>query len=173
MILEFADERSVVQTRFATSALALLRGDARRGRGAGRRSTPRPCSPGALPSPTRPPFDHVVFLGHGWTVGIANEAALKLREAAQVHTESYPAMEYRHGPVSLAGPSSLVWIVGTPDPPSPPTCARPAPRSLERPAERDPLAELVSIQRFAVALAAARGLDPDHPRNLTRSVVLS
>ena len=72
-------------------------------------------------SPTRCPsspraFDHFVFLGHGWTVGLAHEAALKMREAAQAHTESYPAMEYRHGPISLAGPGSLVWILGTPDP---------------------------------------------------------
>jgi fructoselysine-6-P-deglycase FrlB-like protein len=36
----------------------------------------------------------------------------------------------------------------------------------------DPLAQLVQAQRAAVALATARGLDPDHPRNLTRSVVL-
>jgi glucosamine 6-phosphate synthetase-like amidotransferase/phosphosugar isomerase protein len=37
----------------------------------------------------------------------------------------------------------------------------------------DPMAELVRVQRLAVALAAARGLDPDRPRNLSRSVVLS
>jgi fructoselysine-6-P-deglycase FrlB-like protein len=34
------------------------------------------------------------------------------------------------------------------------------------------MATLVLVQRLAVALAAARGLDPDNPRNLTRSVVL-
>ena len=38
---------------------------------------------------------------------------------------------------------------------------------------RDPLAELVVVQRLAVALAAARGLDPDNPRHLTRSVILA
>jgi fructoselysine-6-P-deglycase FrlB-like protein len=38
---------------------------------------------------------------------------------------------------------------------------------------RDPLAELVVAQRFAVAAAHRRGLDPDRPRALTRSVVLS
>ena len=37
---------------------------------------------------------------------------------------------------------------------------------------RDPMAELVVVQRFAIAVAEARGLDPDAPRNLTRSVVL-
>jgi len=35
-----------------------------------------------------------------------------------------------------------------------------------------PLADLVVIQRLAVALARSRGLDPDQPRNLSRSVVL-
>jgi len=37
----------------------------------------------------------------------------------------------------------------------------------------DPMAELIRAQRAAVALGRARGLDPDHPRNLTRSVILS
>jgi glucosamine 6-phosphate synthetase-like amidotransferase/phosphosugar isomerase protein len=32
---------------------------------------------------------------------------------------------------------------------------------------------LVLIQRTAAAIAETRGLDPDHPRNLSRSVVLS
>jgi glucosamine 6-phosphate synthetase-like amidotransferase/phosphosugar isomerase protein len=36
----------------------------------------------------------------------------------------------------------------------------------------DPMAELVLIQLMAVELAEARGLDPDHPKHLTRSVVL-
>ena len=172
VILEFADERSVVQTRFATSALSLLRA-----------TLDQDLEPiaadaeavlaGGLPTPDLARIDHVVFLGHGWTVGIANEAALKLREAAQVHTESYPAMEYRHGPVSLAGPSSLVWIVGTPDPTIADDVRATGATVVERPDERDALAELVLIHRFAVAFAGARGLDPDHPRNLTRSVVLS
>jgi glucosamine 6-phosphate synthetase-like amidotransferase/phosphosugar isomerase protein len=35
-----------------------------------------------------------------------------------------------------------------------------------------PLAELVAIQRLAIALAERKGLDPDHPRHLSRSVVL-
>jgi glucosamine 6-phosphate synthetase-like amidotransferase/phosphosugar isomerase protein len=36
----------------------------------------------------------------------------------------------------------------------------------------DPLAQLLQVQRVAVALAAARGLDADRPRNLSRSIVL-
>jgi glucosamine--fructose-6-phosphate aminotransferase (isomerizing) len=162
----------VVQTRFATSALAMLRStldDDVEPAAAGAEAV----LAGDLPVADPGSFDHVVFLGHGWTVGIANEAALKLRETAQVHTESYPAMEYRHGPVSLAGPASLVWILGSSDPAVATDVRATGATVLERPADRDPLAELVLIHRFAVAVAAARGLDPDHPRNLTRSVVLS
>ena len=172
VILEFADERSVVQTRFATSALALLRSTLD--------DDVEPATlaaegvlAGELPVADPGSYDHVVFLGHGWSVGIANEAALKLREAAQVHTESYPSMEYRHGPVSLAGPSSLVWIIDSPDPTIAADVRTTGATVLERPPDRDPLAELVLIQRFAMALATVRGLDPDRPRHLTRSVVLS
>jgi len=37
--------------------------------------------------------------------------------------------------------------------------------------EGDPQAELVLAQRVAVATAERRGLDPDQPRHLSRSVL--
>lgn len=168
IFLPYADEVSVVQTRFATTALALLRASLGEDLGPAIADARRAV---AQDLPTEPAaFDHFVFLGHGWSVGLAHEAALKLREAAQAHTEAYPAMEYRHGPISLGGPRSLVWVLGTPDP-SVADAVR-ATGATVRTAELDPMAELVLIQRTAVALAASRGLDPDRPRNLTRSVVL-
>jgi fructoselysine-6-P-deglycase FrlB-like protein len=169
VVLDFADERSVVQTRFPTSVLALLRAHLGEPLGPmiadGERALEH-----ALPADPEE-IDHAVFLAHGWTVGIAEEAALKLREASQTHSEAYPAMEYRHGPISLAGPRSLVWILGSPDP----TVADDARATgaAVRIASLDPLAELVLVQRLAVAIAGAKGLDPDNPRFLTRSVVLS
>jgi fructoselysine-6-P-deglycase FrlB-like protein len=169
LVLDFADERSVVQTRFATSVLALLRASL------GHDLQPAIADAEhalAEPLPIDPTgFEHFVFLGHGWTVGLAHEAALKLREAAQAYTESYPAMEYRHGPVSVAGPRTLIWVLGTPDPTVATDVA--ATGATVRTAELDPMAELVLIQRTAVALAGARGLDIDHPRHLTRSVMLT
>jgi fructoselysine-6-P-deglycase FrlB-like protein len=168
VVLGFADERSVVQTRFATGALALLR--AHLGEDlSGAIDDARRSVEDALPVDPAG-FDHFVFLGHGWTVGLAHEAALKMREAAQATTESYPAMEYRHGPVSLAGSGSLVWILGTPDATIEADVA--ATGATVRVADRAPMAELILIQRMAVALAIAKGLDPDHPRHLTRSVML-
>src|SRR4051794_35040208 len=165
VVLDFADERSVVQTRFATTALALLRaalGEALEPVAAG--------GEGALAGPLPEPCDEVAFLATGWRVGLAREAALKLREAAGLRSEAHPALEYRHGPISAAGPGTLVWALG----PVPDDLADDVLRTgatLERSAA-DPLAELVRVQRFAVRAALQAGRDPDRPPHLARSVVL-
>lgn len=169
IVLDFADERSVVQTRFATSALVLLRAHL------GEDTAPLVCAARlalAEPLPGRwLACRRFTFLGHGWTVGLANEAALKLMEAAQVWAESYPAMEFRHGPISGAGTGSLVWSFGPP----PPGLAD----DLQvtgagfHVSPTDPLADLIRAQLLAVALAEQAGLDPDRPRHLSRSVILS
>ncbi|EMF29355.1 MULTISPECIES: SIS domain-containing protein [Streptomyces] len=182
-VLDFADEESVVQTRFATANLALLRAHLE--------------AEDALPAGVLPldaavrdaeravvePLDAAVvgaeqftFLGTGWTCGLALEAALKMREAAGAWTEAYPAMEYRHGPISITGPGRVTWAFGR----LPEGLADDVARvggtlvadSAGKPAGLDPLADLIRAQRLAVACAEARGHDPDRPRNLTRSVVL-
>jgi fructoselysine-6-P-deglycase FrlB-like protein len=79
-------------------------------------------------------------------------------------------MEYRHGPISLAGERSLVWILGSPDPGVADDVR--ATGATVRESSLDPMAELVLVHRMAIALAEAKGLDPDHPLHLTRSVVL-
>ena len=115
-----------------------------------------------------------MFLGRGWTVGLANEAALKMREASGAWAESYPAMEYRHGPISVAGTRSAVWPLGDVEPDLLQDVAATGATIVDHGLGAiDPMAELILVQRTAVALAEARGLDPDRPRHLTRSVVLS
>ncbi|HEY6279316.1 MAG TPA: SIS domain-containing protein [Streptosporangiaceae bacterium] len=168
IVLDFANEQSVVQTRFATTALALLRahiGDSLEAAIADGEAA----LAGALPAEPSE-FTQFVFLGQGWTVGLANEAALKLREAASAWTEAYPAMEYRHGPISAAGRGTLVWAIGAVDPGVLADAADTGATIVNQ--GFDPMAELVLIQRMAVELAEAQGLDPDHPKHLTRSVVL-
>jgi glutamine---fructose-6-phosphate transaminase (isomerizing) len=169
LLLDFADERSVVQTRFPTSVLALAR--AAYGQELARTiEDGRQALRAELPVDVAG-IDHLVFLGTGWTVGLAHEAALKVREAAQAYSESYPAMDFRHGPVAVAGPRSLIWSLGD-VPAGLDDVARDAGATPYRDA-LDPLAQLILVQRFALALAAHRGLDPDTPRLLTRSVVLT
>jgi fructoselysine-6-P-deglycase FrlB-like protein len=177
IVLDFADEQSVVQTRFATSTLALLRahlGDQIDPIAADAEVAVR------LPLPVHPALaEQITFLGQGWTVGLAEEAA-------RFWAEAYPAMDYRHGPISIAGPRRVVWAFGE----IPPGLAdEVAATGASFVASRhhggyaalgkwcggrapiDPMADLVLAQRVAVLLATSQGLDPDHPRNLTRSVV--
>jgi fructoselysine-6-P-deglycase FrlB-like protein len=168
--LPFADEQAVVQTRFATSVLALWR--AHLGHDIERLAVlaeERLTAP--LPSGLGN-YRQIVFLGQGPGTGLAEEAALKLREASLMWTEAYPAMEYRHGPISLLEAHSLVWSLDEmPDGLSEDVLVSGA--TLELPAPGgDPMAELVRAQRAAIAIAGTKGIDPSRPRRLSRSIVL-
>jgi glutamine---fructose-6-phosphate transaminase (isomerizing) len=169
LLLDFADESSVVQTRFPTALLTVMR--AALGYDIARSMSE--CR-GVLEAPLPvdvTDFEHFVFLGTGWTIGLAHEAALKIREAAQAWSESYPGMDYRHGPIAVAGPRSLVTMFGAP--PVDLVAAVEATGASVLSDDLDPLVQLVRAQRLAVELAASRGLDPDNPRALTRSVILA
>lgn len=167
--LPFADEQSVVQTRFATTALTFLRASL------GEDLTQAIAdAAAALDEELDSPLvaaEQYSFLGRGWTVGLAHEAALKMREASQAWTESYPAMEYRHGPISIGAPGRVTWMFGK------------TPIGLEQDvavtgsrfvhSTLDPMADLVRVHKLALLRARAQGLNPDLPRNLTRSVILN
>ncbi len=166
--LDFADERAVVQTRFATTALALLRASTGEDLAAVADDAERALSADLPVDPAT--IEQLTFLGRGWTLGLANEAALKCRETAAFWTEAYPAMEYRHGPIAVSQANRVTWAFGeVPDGLAEHVSGTGA--SFVH-SDLDPLADLVLAQRVAVALAVRRGLDPDAPRHLTRSVVL-
>ena len=114
--------------------------------------------------------EQIAFVGMGWTFGLAEEASLKLKESTQSWTESYHQTEFRHGPISISAPGRAVWALG------------PLVRGFARDVaatgatlvanDRDPLAELVLVHRFCLLRAGDRGLDPGRPRNLARSIIL-
>jgi fructoselysine-6-P-deglycase FrlB-like protein len=166
--LPFADEQSVVQTRFATTALALLRASLGENLDAviaqGRDAVDVALDEALIAA------DQYTFLGTGFSIGLANEAALKMREAAQSWTESYPAKEYRHGPISIAAPGRVTWMFGTP-PDGLAASVTAAGAHFEHRAV-DPMADLIRAQRVALERARRAGLNPDVPRNLSRSVIL-
>ena len=166
--MPFADEKSVLQTRWATAALGLLRislgfdlrsiiGDAEK----------------ALASDISEfvELEQISFLGRGWAYGLAQEAALKTRESAQFWAEAYPALDYRHGPLSISQPGRGVWVFGE------------VPASLLQDIQKtgallehsplDPMAHLIRAQRVAIGIAKKRGLDYDSPRGLARSIILT
>ena len=181
VLLDFAAERSVVSSRFITSSIVLLRAHLEAqpapylgaGFGPGVRALPdmaarevaRPLPPELA---ERTEF---TFLGLSWAAAVADEAALKLREASCTWAESYPAIEYRHGPISVSDENTVVWALGE------------VPADLLADARRtgatvitsdaDPLAGLIGAQRLAAALAEHKGIDPDQPRALARSVILT
>lgn len=168
ILLPFADEQSVVQTRFATTALALFRASLGEDLSAAiADATAVLAEPG---DDDLRDAEQYTFLGRGWTIGLAHEAALKLRESSQSWTESYPAMDYRHGPIAIAAPGRVTWQFGT----APEGLAGQVEATGARFEQRaiDPLADLVRLHRTALDRAITRGLDPDLPRNLTRSVIL-
>ena len=169
LLLDFADERSVVSSRFITSSIVLLRAhlgaDVRALPEAAARELARPLPPGLT---ERTEF---TFLGRGWAAAVADEAALKLREASRTWAESYPAMEYRHGPISVSDENTVVWALGD----VPPGLLADARRTgaLVISSAADPLTGLIGAQRLAAVLAERKGIDPDQPRALSRSVILA
>ncbi|MBS1699387.1 MAG: SIS domain-containing protein [Actinobacteria bacterium] len=167
ILLPFADEKSVVQTRFATTALALFRaslGEDLSGAVADARAAL------ADVDPTLAGAEQYTFLGRGWTIGLAHEAALKMRESSQSWTESYPSMDYRHGPIAIAAPGRITWQFGAAPEGLDAQVAATGGRWVEHPI--DPMADLARLHRVALDRALAKGLNPDEPRNLTRSVIL-
>jgi fructoselysine-6-P-deglycase FrlB-like protein len=169
VLLDYASEHSVVSSQFITTAIVVIRAHL------GQDIAALPAS--AAAELARPLPDGLAdrkeftFLGAGWAAFVADEAALKLREASRSWAESYPALEFRHGPISVSDAATVVWGIGD------------IPESLAQDSARtgalviadggDPLVALTGAQRLAVALAARKGINPDHPRALSRSVILA
>ena len=139
------------------------------------------------------------FLGRQDGFSVAAEGALKLKELAYVRAEAYPAGEMKHGPISLIEPGAVVVVVATRSPlwekvmanveemrargativavandGDDETAAR-VDAVLRVPVTGPltaPLVEVVPLQRFAYAIARARGNDVDRPRNLAKVVTV-
>lgn len=146
----------------------------------------------------RSELDHFVLLGSGLRYGVAREGALKLHEMALARTEAYHTLEYRHGPQSTAGERTLMitlvapgeerWLLPLAEDLQQWVGAQLllAPGDLDRaPAGSTPLTldgtgdglgdallMLVLLQLLAERRAVFQGLNPDHPRNLSKVVLL-
>ncbi|GMA86738.1 hypothetical protein GCM10025868_19880 [Angustibacter aerolatus] len=135
LVLDFADETSVVQTRFATAVVAVFRAAAgddlsaaiaqAEQAGRGHRGTRRPAR--------RPRRQRAVRVPRPRRQRRARaRGGARLREACLATTESHPAMEYRHGPVALAGPGTAVVLLGPDAAGIAPEPARPRRRRAHR-----------------------------------------
>jgi glutamine---fructose-6-phosphate transaminase (isomerizing) len=134
--------------------------------------------------------DSLYTLGRGPAYAMANEAALKFKEVARIHAESYSSAEVLHGPVSIVGNGFPVLALAVGDAAeagvaavadqmaakgaqvfvtSPlARAATPLPQVRTGHPLTDPLALIVSFYAMVEQVARARGIDPDRPRHLNK-----
>jgi glutamine---fructose-6-phosphate transaminase (isomerizing) len=135
------------------------------------------------------PAGSLYVVARGLGLGIAQEAALKLKETCGLHAEAFSSAELRHGPLALvsrgfpvlalaqhdetradvealaaelAGVGANVLLAGSEAP-----GVRTLPALRAHPAI-EPLLLIQSFYRLANALALARGRDPDRPPHLRK-----
>ncbi len=140
------------------------------------------------------------YLGRGISITTAKEGALKLKEIAYNHAEAYSAGESKHGPIALVEDGFPVVFVVPPDDTYDRSIgnimemkARNAEiisvisetdhdvRALSKyfftvpsdfPIDFSPIGYVVPLQIFSYYMATRKGLDPDKPRNLAKSVTV-
>jgi glucosamine--fructose-6-phosphate aminotransferase (isomerizing) len=140
-----------------------------------------------------------VFLGQGAHYWLAQEAGLKVTEMSSSYAQVYHSLEFRHGPRSIAGPDTLITfflseaasaeeelLVKELKELGAGICVIANRATPELKKHSDLLVELAldgpEFARYAVtaipahllgaAIGLRKGLNPDAPKNLTRTVVL-
>ena len=135
------------------------------------------------------------YLARGINFAVADEGALKLKEIAYVHAEGMPAGELKHGTLALITSGTPVVAIC----PTDYTFEDSMVNVMEAKARGAhvigvsnsqsmifddvikissceellyPLATTIPLQLLAYYTAIARGLDPDKPRNLAKSVTV-
>jgi glutamine---fructose-6-phosphate transaminase (isomerizing) len=132
-------------------------------------------------------LDELACVGRGYLMCVALEAALKLREAAGVRAEGWSSADFRHGPLTVAGPGLPTLAVSASGPAAADVAALaeqlagggrvlslsdeagasiPFPGGLPEPLAAIPAT--VRAQQLALALALRRGVDPDRPPGLAK-----
>jgi glucosamine--fructose-6-phosphate aminotransferase (isomerizing) len=132
---------------------------------------------------------NLYVLGRGLGLGVAQEAALKLKETSQIHAEAFSTAELRHGPMALVAQGFPALIFNQSDQTSS-LVQESASALVERGAHVflaggeapglvglpgipaspliEPILQIQSFYRAANALALARGLNPDEPPHLKK-----
>ena len=138
--------------------------------------------------------DHLYAIGRGVNYPTALEAALKIKEVSYIHAEGFAGGELKHGVIALVeeGTPFMVFVASDRTRESVLSNAKEiksrgafiigiAPEDNEvfdvwikvpdvGPAS--PIVNVVPAQLLAYYLAVERGLDPDKPRNLAKSVTV-
>lgn len=124
--------------------------------------------------------NHYVFLGSGIYEGIARESALKLQEMSLSMTQAFSSLEYRHGPKALVTKNTVIILYASKQNEEinllnemkelgALTVLRP---SLVEDG-RDAFLQVIFAQLLGLFIAKYKGLNPDQPKNLSRTVILN
>lgn len=134
------------------------------------------------------PASSLVMVARGLLYPIALEAALKCKESALVQAEGFSVADLRHGPIAVVGDTTGVIAFSAPGPAAQDaellaseaaqlgatvvrvgtTAAADLQLRVPLPEALQALPSAVRAQQLALALALARGLDPDRPAGLTK-----
>lgn len=135
----------------------------------------------------------VLVIGRGPMFATALEAALKLKEASYVHAEGFAGGELKHGSIALVETGMPVivfadnqtrqftvsnamevrarggWVIGVDSMPNPAyDVFIPVPDA----GIFQPIVSIIPLQLLTYAVATLKGIDPDKPRNLAKSVTV-
>jgi glucosamine--fructose-6-phosphate aminotransferase (isomerizing) len=142
--------------------------------------------------------ENVFFIARGKNVPIAHEASLKFKEITYIHSEAYPGGELKHGTLSLITDGVPVIVLAPKDETltkifgnlkeaksrgamiisvtDDPEVKKESEFCIELPEKLDPLlypfALIVPMQLLAYHVSVLRGINPDRPRNLAKSVTV-
>lgn len=142
----------------------------------------------------------VFFLGRGSSYPIALEGALKLKEISYIHAEGFAAGELKHGPLALIGEGVPVVVLAPRDKHFDKTVSNLQEvkarggqilllsdesgcdvlkedvwKSIQLPdcgVLGNPMVYAVALQLLAYHVSVLKGIDPDMPRNLAKSVTV-
>lgn len=134
--------------------------------------------------------DNIFIIGRGALYPMAREAAIKIQEVSYIHAQGFAAGELKHGPIALIEKRVPCLVLGD-DPETISNAMELKARGARivgiAPTRADvfdewirvpdcdgvqSIATLVPIQILSYQLAILRGLDPDMPRNLAKSVTV-
>lgn len=143
-------------------------------------------------------MDHAVVIGRGLNYANAFELSLKMMETCYVVAERFSGADFLHGPIALVERAFPVFVFSPPGPTSGTTldtlrrlrdleaetivigeAPDAAARSIRVPVRGrvpadcpqdllTPIPYIIPAQLFCAFLAEQKGLDPDHPRTLTK-----
>lgn len=145
--------------------------------------------------------ESLLYIGRGLDYALSMEGSLKLKEVSYIHSESYAAGELKHGTISLIDDGVPVIAVATQTDIIPKTisnivevksrgakvilvctdaCARELKEGIadyvvEIPHSDEmlmPITAVVPLQLLAYYTSVNRGIDPDKPKNLAKSVTV-